>query len=252
MIPPSFMIVYGIPKTGKSTLMSLLPHESTAILDFRAEYDHLEGSILKIASMDDLNKAMGILKANRYKRVVLDNATWLFDLFEPVIIKYFLEKTPMGRKYVGAKFNRVEDLPPEATYNYWFVQRTSIKDLISTFQRYCETVILVAHMREQSQLAEYFSKRSGGHIHAAFSPAIPNKLCDELVGMADAVATFTMDNGNNILDFNNNGGAIGQARCRHLAGKEIVIGKKKVKDGQVTVAQYWGKVFPDVVNDSEV
>lgn len=251
IIAPGFMIVYGRPKTGKSTLMSMLPHEDTAILDFRNEYDQLEGSILKIKDMKDLENALAILKHGLYKRIVLDNATWLFDLLEPAIIKHFLEKTPMGKKYAGMTIRKVEDMPTEASYHYWFVQRTTIKDLIGELMSYCTTIILIAHMREASQLAEYFARKGGGAVTAAFSPNIPNKLCDELVGMADAVATFNYENGKNILDFNNNGGAIGQARCKHLAGEEIVIGKTKYMGSERSISQFWGKVFPDVKSDKE-
>lgn len=89
---PKFLIYFGKPKAGKSTIASML--EGNLIIDLEHGYDYLEALVVHAADVAELSDiAMAIKEKNKevggyaYKYITIDNATKLEELILPLALK---------------------------------------------------------------------------------------------------------------------------------------------------------------------
>lgn len=87
---PKFLIVFGKPKSGKTTALSLL--ENNLIIDMEEGTDSMEALKIKVSSIQELFKVADLIEAEGkpYKYITLDSATKLEDdLIMPLAIKIY-------------------------------------------------------------------------------------------------------------------------------------------------------------------
>lgn len=129
---PSLLIIYGPPKVGKTTLLSLLPNN--LILDFEKGTKFLDRLSVNIIGweapknepqdkkemrlmeydfyMDEVGKEI-ILSGKPYEFVSIDNVTILEEMVLPLALKKY-KATPMGSNFTG---DDVRKLPNGAGYS---------------------------------------------------------------------------------------------------------------------------------------
>jgi len=98
---PKFMILFGKPKNGKTTALSML--DDCLIVDMEEGSDFVDGVKIKITNISDLfNLATKIEEAGKpYRYIALDTATALEDnIIMPYAIRLYT-KTPMGAGFKG-------------------------------------------------------------------------------------------------------------------------------------------------------
>ena len=92
---PKNLIMYGLPKVGKTTLLSLLP--KCLIIDLESGTDYVEAYSLKANTYQELFMIAKELKDNpgQFDYVAIDTITALEDVCLPYANKLYRE-TPMG------------------------------------------------------------------------------------------------------------------------------------------------------------
>lgn len=92
---PKNLIMFGLPKCGKTTALSLLPN--ALHIDLEKGTDYVEAYSMRAENVNELYEIAKALKDNpgRFEFVILDTITALEDLVLPYANKLYRD-TPMG------------------------------------------------------------------------------------------------------------------------------------------------------------
>lgn len=232
---PNLLILFGKPKSGKSTLMASL--DSNLIIDLENGYRslsvmsinaHSAQEIFEIAAaIDNKIKKEGNLP---YRFITIDNATRLEEFSLPYAAHLY-RSTAMGSGWGMLKDNHglnikdknnkpipdpkadVRLLPNGAGYLYL---RQAIRKMIDMFKNKCDTLILVAHVKDKQ------IKKNGEEM-SEMSVDLAGKLGDIICGEADAIGYVYRDGNKTFISFEGGDNTIREARPLHLRGKKIEV-----------------------------
>ena len=227
---PKFLIYFGKPKAGKSTIASML--EGNLIIDLENGYDYIEALVVKAKSVDDLREIATAIKAKNeetggfaYKYITIDNGTKLEEMVLPLALKLYKE-TPMGKNYSGD----VRKLPNGAGYLY---MQEAFFRVLDMFKSLTPHFILICHTKDKLINVE-------GKELSEMSIDLTGKTARLVAADADAIGYCRREKNKTIINFNGGGDFIVEARQEHLRGKEIVIAESS-EDNKITA--FWNKIY---------
>lgn len=228
---PKLMVLFGQPKSGKSTLMAAL--EDNLIIDLEDGYRALSVMSVQARSVNDLIQIRKAIIAKTkelgkrpYRYITIDNATRLEEMCIPYAAQLY-RNTPMGANFgylrdennnfiKDANGNKIVDvkadvrtLPQGSGYLYL---RKAVKGCIDMFKNICDTLILVAHVKDRQI-------QKNGKEMSEMSVDLAGKLADIICGEADAIGYIYRENKNTYLSFEGGESTIREARPLHLRGK---------------------------------
>ena len=100
---PRFLIIYGKPKSGKTTLVAEL--ENNLIIDLEGGSEYMNALSIQARSVEDLGEIANAITAKikenskkPYKYITIDSATVLEEISKPLALKLY-QQTPMGKLY---------------------------------------------------------------------------------------------------------------------------------------------------------
>lgn len=258
---PSFMVVFGFPKSGKSTCMAALDDNLILSLDPNG-YKALDVMLVDckdiydvFATREALKKKMEETGKKPYRFITIDNATRLEDMCV-LYANALYRKTQMGQnwgylrdkegnpvrdtktgKMVPDPQADVRQLPNGAGYLYL---REALKEVVHMFQPYCETLILVCHVKDKQI-------NLNGQETTRLAVDLAGKLSDIICGEADAVGYLYREGNKTIMSFMGGSGDIREARPLHLRGKSFVVCESD-SENHLTVDM--SKIFIDGQGDT--
>jgi hypothetical protein len=222
---PKFLILFGRPKAGKSTLMANL--DNNLIIDLENGYQALSALIVQARTVNDFAEIANALREEikntgkfPYKHITIDNATRLEEMCLSYACQLY-RQTPMGKTYQGTD---IRTLPNGSGYMYL---RQAVRKVIDMFRDLCESLILVAHVKEKMINKE-------GEELSEMSIDLTGKLGDILCGEADAIGYVYRKKNDTIVSFEGGDNSIREARANHLRGKKIVVATSD-EDNNITV-----------------
>lgn len=242
---PSLMVLFGKPKSGKSTLMAAL--DSNLIIDLENGYRALSVMDIQVRSAEELFQAKALIEAKMqkegafpYRFITIDNATRLEEMSLPYAAHLY-RSTAMGQGWGKVKDPKtgkfeidpkadVRLLPNGAGYLYL---RQAIRKMIDMFKPLCETLILVAHVKDKQ------IKKDGEEM-SEMSVDLAGKLGDIICGEADAIGYIYREKNNTLISFEGGDNTIREARPLHLRGKKFVVATSD-EDNHIKVDM--GKIF---------
>lgn len=100
---PKNLIIFGLPKVGKTTALSTLP--DNLILDFEQGTKYVSALKLEINSLQELKEACKAIKdAGRpYKYITIDTITAIEEMAKPLAIKLYQDSPMFSEKYANVK-----------------------------------------------------------------------------------------------------------------------------------------------------
>jgi len=235
---PRLLVLYGFPKSGKSSVVASL--DNNLILDLEDGYRALEVMTLNCQNVKDLFEVKALLEQKKketgelpYRFITIDNATRLESFAIPYANSKY-RKTAMGQNWgflkdrdgnvvIDPKTGKpkldptadVRLLPQGAGYLYL---REALKEIIHMFQPFCETLILVCHVKDKQ------IKLNGAESNELVVD-LAGKLGDIICGEADAVGYIYRKKNQTIISFDGGDNLIREARPLHLRGKQFVVGE---------------------------
>ena len=238
---PKNLIIFGLPKVGKTTALSKL--DNCLIIDLENGSDYIEGYVLKANNYLDLYNIAKALRDEQhsYKFVVLDTITALEDMALELGAKRYKE-APIGKSWEvdGPKTGKdLLKLPQGAGY-YWL--RIAMQEIISWFEKVSENLILVGHVKDRS-LTE------GGTELNVKSLDLSGKIGNILSAKSDAICYFYRDpeTGNLMANFGDMNSVLCGSRMPHLAGKTILLAERIEKeDGTFDIVTHWDNIYPSL------
>jgi hypothetical protein len=233
---PQYLILYGLPKAGKTSALAQL--EGNLIIDLEGGSKFIDALAIQARTINDLGEIAQAIRAknaevghNFYKRITIDNATRLEDICMGYACTLY-RKTELGKNWKG---DDVTTLARGAGYKYL---RDAVKKVIDMFKDLCDEFILVGHVKDS------ITEKDGQEVNAKEIDLV-GKLGKIVCGMADAVGyVYRKDNETHISFKSGGDGTVMEARAKHIAGKDIVIATGN-DDGTITT--YWDRVYkPEV------
>ena len=243
---PRLLVLYGKPKVGKSSAIASL--DDNLILDLEDGYRSLSVMSIDARNLATLFATKAALEEQMkntgkvpYKFITIDNATRLEEMCLVYAASKY-RKTSMGAKF-GLKRDKdgnliigkdgkvvpdpnadVRQLPNGAGYLYL---REALKEVVHMFLPYCETLILVCHVKDRQINVD-------GTEQTQFSVDLAGKLADIICGEADAIGFIYREKNQTLVTFEGGGDTIREARPAHLRGKRFVIGESD-EDNNLTM-----------------
>lgn len=228
---PRFLIIFGKPKAGKTTLASKL--DNNLIVDLEGGSEFLEALAVQARSVKDLGDIANAIREEikstgkkPYKYITLDNASRL----EEICLSYaatLYRQTPMGKNYSG---NDVRTLPNGSGYMYL---QQAVRKVIDMFRDLCDNFILIGHLKDKMINKE-------GEELFEMSLDLVGKLANIICGEADAVGYVYRKKNETHISFEGGDNSVREARAPHLRGKNIVIAES---DENNNIKVYWDKIY---------
>ena len=239
-INPTKIVIFSQPKMGKSTILSEL--EDNLNIDLEKGYKYLEAlkidviteaetqgvlplDILK-STIKELNEVKAKIGRNPYKRITIDTVSILEEMVLPMANDLYRNST-LGANWMG---NDVRKLSNGAGYAYL---QSALFFVINQFERVCDTLILVGHVRRKD------IKTEDADIDEK-SLSLTGKTSLLVSADADAIAFLYREDNKTILNFAPSTSALVGSRCSHLRDKQITIAESD-ENGVITVD--WSQVF---------
>lgn len=226
-----FLIIFGKPKAGKTTLASRL--DNNLIVDLEGGSEFLKALAVQARSVKDLGDIATAIREEikqtgkkPYKYITLDNASRL----EEICLSYAAQlyrATPMGKNYSG---NDVRTLPNGSGYMYL---QQAVRKVIDKFRDLCDNFILIGHTRDKLINKE-------GEELSEMSLDLVGKLANIICGEADAVGYVYRKRNETHISFEGGDNSVREARAPHLRGKNIVIAES---DENNDIKVYWDKIY---------
>lgn len=226
-----FLILFGKPKSGKTTLASKL--DNNLIIDLEGGSEFLEALAVQARSVKDLgeiaNAIRNEIKENGkrpYKYITLDNASRLEEICLSYAVQLY-KATPMGKLYNGTD---VRTLPNGSGYLYL---QQAVRKVIDMFRELCDNFILIGHLKDK------MINKDGEEL-SEMSLDLVGKLANIVCGEADAVGYVYRKKNETRVSFEGGDNSVREARASHLRGKNIVIAESN-ENNEINV--YWDRIF---------
>ena len=218
---PKNMVIYGPPKIGKTTMLSLL--DNCLIIDLEDGSDMVDALKVKVNNLSMLS-AVGkeIIKENKpYKYVAIDTVSKLEEWCETEGKRIYMQ-TPMGKNFEqknpGAS---VLSLPNGAGYLYL---RIAFKQWIDRLNTLADHIILVGHLKDK------MLEKKGKEVSVK-DLDLTGKIKQITCANADAIGYIYRENDITMISFNSLEDTVAGSRCAHLKGQ--------------TMPLEWNKIFID-------
>lgn len=248
---PKLLILFGLPKSGKSSAVASL--DNNLVIDLEDGYRALSVMRVKANNINELfairaalDKKMKETGKIPYKYITIDNATRLEEMSLvyaasiyrqlPLSANWGMKKDSNGNiirvngKPVPDPKADVRTLPNGSGYLYL---RKALKEVIHMFRDYCETLILVCHVKDKQI-------QMNGAESTELVVDLAGKLGDIICGEADAVGYIYREGNKTIMSFEGGEGHIREARPIHLRGKKFVVGES---DKENNLTMNMSKIF---------
>lgn len=234
---PKNLIIFGLPKCGKTTSLSYLP--KALHIDLEDGTDYVEAFKVKATTVKELFEIAAALKANpgQFDFVILDTITALEDVVLPYANKLYRD-TPMGKNYEANE--SVLKLANGAGYLY---VREAMQTVIGWFEKVVPNIILVGHVKDKAL------NENGTELNVK-DLDLTGKLGRILSANSDAICYVYRDieTGSLMANFGDMNSVLCGARMPHLSGKTILLSEKNDNNDIVT---YWENIYPSLKENNE-
>ncbi len=227
---PRFLIIYGKPKSGKTTIAVAL--ENNLIIDLEGGSQYMNALSVQARSVEDLGEIANAITAKikensskPYKYITIDSATVLEEISKPLALRLY-QQTPMGKSYK----DDILKLPNGAGYMY---VREAFDKIINMFKGLCDTLILIGHCKDA------MINKDGKEMNE-MSLDLSGKLARITLASADAIGYIYRNKNKTMLNFKGGEDYILGARAPHLKEQEFVIAES---EDPKTVNVFWDKIF---------
>jgi len=248
---PRVMVIYGPPKIGKTTLLSLLPNN--LILDLEEGTEYVETISMNIigwappvgekTTVRDaryvnleyymLEAGASIMKGGKpYDFISVDTVTVLEEMVIPFAGEMY-KASPMGANYDGSD---VRTLPRGAGYYYL---REAFKEAVNKIKKLADNIILVGHLKDT------FADKKGKEVMVK-DLDLTGKIRMLTCAGADAIGYMHRGPDSEVLvNFKSSDDVLCGSRCPHLRGKEIKLAEWDAeKEELINVS--WELIYPSL------
>lgn len=228
---PKYLILFGLPKVGKTTVLSTL--ENNLILDFEQGTTYIDALKIEISTLKDLKDTIKAIKeaGKPYKYITIDTITAVEEMAKPLAIKLYQDSPMFSTRYA-----EVKDVTQLPNGSGWTFLRQAVETLIDLIASATDNIIICGHVKDSS-----LSENPEGSVKDL---DLGGKLKRILSARSDAIGFVHRDEDSNLcINFGQNGEVLTGARPAHLANKDIIVAERN-EDG--TFTSHWDRIYPSI------
>lgn len=228
---PKYLIIFGLPKVGKTTILSTL--ENNLILDMENGTTYVDALKVKINSLKDLNEVCKAIKEANYpyKYITIDTITAVEEMAKPLALNLYQKSPIYSDKY--ADVTDVTNLPSGQGYS-WL--RTAVEMIIDKIAACAPNIIICGHVKDAAL--------SEGATMNVKTLDLTGKISRILSAKSDAIGFVHRDENSNLcIQFGADGEILTGARPRHLANKDVIVAEN---NGDGTFTPHWERIYPSL------
>lgn len=228
---PKYLIIFGLPKVGKTTILSTL--ENNLILDMENGTTYVDALKVKINSLKDLNEVCKAIKEANYpyKYITIDTITAVEEMAKPLALNLYQKSPIYSDKY--ADVTDVTNLPSGQGYS-WL--RTAVEMIIDKITACAPNIIICGHVKDAAL--------SEGATMNVKTLDLTGKISRILSAKSDAIGFVHRDENSNLcIQFGADGEILTGARPRHLANKDVIVAEN---NGDGTFTPHWERIYPSL------
>lgn len=228
---PKYLILFGLPKVGKTTILSTL--DNNLILDFEQGTTYVDALKVQINSLKELKECIKAIKeaGKPYKYITIDTITAVEEMAKPLALQMWQNSPLYTTKY---EVKDITQVPQGAGYSFW---RQAIEAIIDLIASATDNIILCGHVKDAA-LAENVT----GSIKQL---DLTGKVSRILSARSDAIGFVHRDEDSNLcINFGQSGEVLTGARPKHLANKDVIVAERQ-EDG--TFVSHWERIYPSLL-----
>lgn len=228
---PKYLIIFGLPKVGKTTILSTL--ENNLILDMENGTTYVDALKVKINSLKDLNEVCKAIKEANYpyKYITIDTITAVEEMAKPLALNLYQKSPIYSDKY--ADVTDVTNLPSGQGYS-WL--RSAVEMIIDKIAACAPNIIICGHVKDAAL--------SEGATMNVKTLDLTGKISRILSAKSDAIGFVHRDENSNLcIQFGADGEILTGARPRHLANKDVIVAEN---NGDGTFTPHWERIYPSL------
>ena len=237
------LVLYGLPKVGKTTIVSKLPN--VLIIGFEKGVEYVDGYKIRINSYKELREVLIELgQDKKFDFVVFDTVTTMLEVLKERAEELY-SNTIMGKNWlsVGKKeYGDILNLPKGAGYGF-------LKEALLGILEYTENESKFVKPKRYIWLAhskEIVSDSIGGYDIRFKDIDLPANIKSALSVRAGAIGYLKRKAEQLEISFISNNDYLAGCQVKHLSGKIITI-SEETEDG--TIKTYWEKIYSDLENN---
>lgn len=230
---PKNLIIYGVPKIGKTSLLSTL--ENNLIIDLEDGSDYVEALKVKVHNVKEIQELCKTIEeaGKPYKFITIDTITALEEMAKPLALALY-RKSPAGMADQITK--DVLTIAHGGGYNFL---RLALEKIINMVSAVTTNVIIVGHVKDKAIVSA-----DGTEMGNIKDFDLTGKAGRIFSAKSDAIGFIHRDKDSNLcINFQTNGEAAAGARPEHLANKDIVVAERN-EDG--TFTSHWERIYPSI------
>lgn len=230
---PKYLILFGLPKVGKTTILSTL--ENNLILDFENGSTYVSALKVKINSLQELKEVIKAIReaGKPYRYITIDTITAVEEMAKPVAIQIYRNSPVYSDKY--GNVTDVTRLPNGSGYAFL---RQAVETIIDLIASAADNIIICGHVKDVS-----LNENLEGSVKDL---DLTGKLKRVLSARSDAIGYVHRDEFSNLcIQFGSDGEVLTGARPQHLANKDIIVAERN-DDGSFT--PHWERIYPSLAN----
>lgn len=227
---PKNLILFGLPKVGKTTILSTL--ENNLILDFENGSTYVDALKVKVSSLKELKEVIKAIKdaGKPYTYITIDTITALEEMTKDMALKMWQNSPQFTTKY---EIKDVTQIPNGAGYSFW---RQALETVINLIASAAPNLIICGHVKDTA----LFEGLDG----SVKDLDLVGKTKRVLSAKSDAIGFVHRDEESNLcINFGMNGEVLCGARPAHLANKDIIVAEYQ-EDG--TFVSHWERIYPSL------
>lgn len=231
---PKYLILFGLPKVGKTTTLASL--DNNLILDFENGSSYVNALKVKITSLKELTEVCKAIKdaGKPYKFITIDTITAVEEMAKPLAIKLYQNSPLFSDKYADVK--DPAQLPNGSGYSFW---RESIQKIVDMVAACAPNLIICGHVKDSA-----LTENASNNLKTL---DLTGKVSRILSAKSDAIGFVHRDEDSNLcIQFGADGEVLTGARPAHLANQDIVV-VERLEDG--TFVSHWDRIYPSLKNE---
>lgn len=231
------LVIYGLPKIGKTTICSQLP--DCLIIGFEKGIDYVEGYKVRIRKYNELKEVLkDLMNDTRFKFVVFDTVTTMLEVLKEKAEEIFAS-TSMGKNWFTTlkhEYKDILNLPKGAGYGYVKEALVNIMDFLDDDSKFKlpKNYIWIAHSKDT------VVDTVGGYDIRFKDIDLPANIKSALSVRAGAIGYAKRNNNKVELSFITNNEYLAGCQVEDLSGRILTI-SEKTDDG--TIKTYWNNVY---------
>lgn len=215
---PKYLILFGLPKVGKTTILSTL--ENNLILDLECGSTYINALKIKIESLKHLKEVCKAIKdaGKPYKFITIDTITAVEEMAKPLAINLYQASPMFSEKY--ADVSDPQSLPNGCGWAFW---RQAIEMIVDMVGKCTDNLIICGHVKDSA-----LQEGASGSLKEL---DLAGKAKRVLSARSDAIGFVHRDENSNLcINFGQNGEVLTGARPQHLANQDVIVAERK-EDG---------------------